>query len=56
MAAEPTPLKKCVEEKTSSTTVNNTFIKELNINGNATVLGDVITDNGKKINNIFFKQ
>lgn len=56
MAAEPSPLKKCVEEKTSSTTVNNTFIKELNINGNATVLGDVITDNGKKINNIFFKQ
>ena len=48
-----------VSEKTDSKMENNTYntyINVLNIRGDCTVLGDLITDNGKKINNVFFKQ
>lgn len=56
-ATEPNQTKEG-EEGTGSKTVNNTFntyIHELRVGGDLTVLGDLITDNGKKINNVFFK-
>ena len=49
-------LRSCFARTKMENNTYNTYINVLNIRGDCTVLGDLITDNGKKINNVFLKQ